>query len=165
MAKGERAFWSSLPGILTGLAGILTAAVALLGLALSQGWIGDGGGEAANDSANGGEVVRISVEPEPLEFTKVPGQEAVKTVTVTNEGTGPIMVTTEITGENEGSFSSDDKDCTRSEIAPEGTCTVAVTFDASASVRSYQASLVVSAEGDDDVQEVELSGRSGDLLD
>jgi hypothetical protein len=43
MAKGDRAFWSSLPGVLTGLAGILTAGFGLVGLSVSQGWIGDGG--------------------------------------------------------------------------------------------------------------------------
>ncbi len=35
-------FWSSIPGVLTGLAGVLTAAVTLFTVALSQGWIGDG---------------------------------------------------------------------------------------------------------------------------
>ena len=94
MAKAERAFWSSLPGILTGLAGILTATVALLGLGLSQGWIGGGGGGDGSVDT-GGEVVRISVEPETLEFRGIPlpgaDEEAVEVV---NDGTAPVTTQT-----------------------------------------------------------------------
>ncbi len=154
MAKAERAFWSSLPGVLTGLAGTLTAAVALLGLALSQGWIGDE--EASTDG--GAEVVRISVEPDVLELTRAPSQDGAGIVTVTNNGTEPVTVAAEISGGDEASFEADDGDCTRSAIPPGGTCDVEVILDAD--VGTYQAMLVVSANDDEQVQEVELSGRA-----
>jgi hypothetical protein len=162
MAKGERAFWSSLPGVLTGLAGTLTAGVALLGLALSQGWIGDGGSGTADDSDAGAGVVRISVDPDPLELTELPSQEAMETVTVTNDGTEPVTVTTEITGNDEASFEADDGDCTRSAIPPGGRCDVDVTLEAGPG--TYQATLVVSVNDDEQVQKVELRGRSGNIL-
>lgn len=135
--------------------------MALLGLALSQGWIGDGGGD--DESVNSGDdVVRISVEPPTLEFTKIPGQEAVKTVTVTNEGTGPITLATDIRGDDAGSFTPNDEDCTRSEIPPNRSCEVSVTFDAGAG--RDQARLVVSVADTDEAQEVELVGTSSNLL-
>ena len=155
MAQGERAFWSSLPGVLTGLAGILTAAVALLGLALSQGWIGDGGDEDSSVDA-GGEVVRISVEPEKLEFRGIPlpgsGEKAVE---VLNDGTAPVTLTTEITGDDAGRFSSDGSDCTTSPLPPGRTCEVTVALDESGAA---SATLVVSANDGDLAQEVELEG-------
>lgn len=155
MAKGERAFWSSLPGILTGLAGILTAAVALLGLALSQGWIGNGGGDDSSVDA-GGEVVRISVEPEKLEFggLGLPGADE-KAVEVLNDGTAPVTLETEITGEDEGKFSSDGTDCTTSPLPPGRTCEVTVSLDGSGAA---SATLVISANGGELAREVELEG-------
>jgi hypothetical protein len=162
MAKGERPFWSSLPGILTGLAGTLTAVAALLGLAFNQGLIGGGEGSVDDDRTAGAEVVRISVEPEALELTKVPARAAVETVTVTNEGTQAVSLSTEISGDSPESFEAGDGDCTGSMIPPGGRCDVDVTFDAG--LGTYRATLVVSANGDDHVQEVDLRGNSGDFL-
>ena len=147
MAKDERAFWSSLPGLLTGLAGILTATVALLGLALSQGWIGDGGGEA----------VRISVEPEKLEFRGIPlPGSGEKVVEVLNDGNAPVTLATEITGDDADQFSSDGSDCTTSLLPPGRTCEVTVSLDESGEA---SATLVISANDGELAQEVELEGR------
>lgn len=158
----ERSFWSSIPGVLTGLAGVLTGVVGLLGLALSQGWLGDGRTEAQGggsaDETN--EVVVISVEPERLELTKAPVGEATETVVVTNEGNESITVSTEVTGADASAFNADA--CNNGEIAPGRTCEVEVTFDAG--VGSYGAVLVVSANDGEDAQEVRLEGRSGDIL-
>lgn len=155
MAKGERAFWSSLPGILTGLAGILTATVALVGLALSQGWIGDGGGENSSVDA-GGDVVSISVEPDKLEFGTIslPGSGE-KAVEVLNDGTAPVTLATEITGDDAEKFSSDGSDCTTSPLPPGRTCEVTVSLDESGGA---SATLVVSANDGELAQEVELEG-------
>ena len=155
MAKGERGFWSSLPGVLTGLAGILTAGFGLVGLAVSQGWVGDG-------PDGRGTVVRISVAPDTLALNALVGED-VGVVTVTNEGTQPVSVTAVIGGEDETSFEADDGDCTRSQIAPERSCDLEVTFDAPAG--RYQATLVVSAGDDGEgAEEVALRGTSGDIL-
>ncbi len=160
MAK-ERSFWSSIPGLLTGLAGALTGVVGLLGLALSQGWIGDGSAEEEEQGGGGGpEVVRISVEPEELSLTE-PGRTA-GTVTVMNEGNQPVSVTTEVTGEGAAAFTVASGDCTRSEIAEGRTCTLEVTLDATTG--RHQARLVVAAGGGEDNREVALSGTSAGLL-
>lgn len=161
MAKGERSFWSSLPGILTGLAGTLTAVAALLGLAFNQGLIGGSEGSDDDDRTEGAEVVRISVEPESLTLTKVPTRDAVETVTVTNEGTQAVSLSTEISGDSPASFEAGAGDCIRSRIPPGGRCDVDVTFDAG--LGTYRATLVVSANGDQHVQQVDLRGNSGDI--
>ncbi len=158
VAAKERSFWSSLPGLFTGLAGVLTGVVALLGLALNQGWIGDG--SAQEDAPSGGEeVVRISVEPESLELSEVPTQSA-KSVTVTNEGTGPVTLSTEIEEDDADeddppSFSADD-DC-GGELPPGRSCKVTVRL--SAGTGRYSATLVVSADGEQS-QEVSLTGTA-----
>ncbi len=142
VAAKERSFWSSLPGLLTGLAGVLTGVVALLGLALNQGWIGDG--PAQDDAPPGGEeVVRISVEPESLKLSEVPTQSA-KSVTVTNDGTGPVSLSTEIDGRDPEEFSADD-DC-GGELPPRQSCKVTVRLSAGPGLHS--ATLVVSADGE-----------------
>lgn len=157
MATKERSFWSGIPGLLTGLAGVLTAVVGLLGLALSQGWIGDGTAEE-NLAGDGGvtEVVRISVKPEDVSLTQ-PGRAAV-TVTVTNGGNQPVSVTTEVTGEGRDSFKIDNSECAGGPIAPGRTCPINVELDAG--VGQHDARLVVSAEGGKDNAEVALSGTS-----
>lgn len=159
MAAKQRSFWSSLPGLLTGLAGVLTGVVGLLGLAFSQGWIGD---RTAEESGSGGgeDVVRISVEPETLGLNQVqPGNS----VAVTNEGTGPITVSTEIEGQDAGRFSADDSDC-GGELLPGRSCSMMVSLDAELGDVSYRATLVVSANDGEQSEEVALEGRSTGLL-
>jgi hypothetical protein len=151
MAKGDRAFWSSLPGVLTGLAGILTAGFGLVGLSVSQGWIGDGG--------TGTEVVRINVDPPSLELRKLPLQDAPEeTLEVLNKGAEPITVATEVIGRNPGEFRVDDADCTASPLPAGRTCEVIVSFDAGSG--QFEATLVISANGGDQAKEVDLQGNS-----
>ncbi len=157
MAK-ERSFWSSIPGVLTGLAGILTAVVGLLGLALSQGWIGDGTAEEEGDGGGGDtEVVRISADPERIDFRNPVGGETTS-VAVTNQGTQPVTVSTGREGDGAEAFTIDDGDCTRSQIPSGGECKVEVMFDAGPG--QHEATLVISANDDEQVQEVPLSGTS-----
>jgi hypothetical protein len=151
MAKGERAFWSSLPGVLTGLAGILTAGFGLAGLSVSQGWIGDGG--------TGTEVVRISVEPASLELRKLPLQGADEaTVEILNDGAEPVALAAEVAGDDANEFRVDDADCVSSPLPAGRSCEVIVSFDAGSG--DYEAILVISANGGDQVQEVDLEGTS-----
>lgn len=158
----ERSFWSSIPGVLTGIAGLLTGVGGLLGLSVSQGWLGDGSAEKDPEgpSASENEVVVISVEPERLVLTKAPVGEAVETVVVKNEGNGSVAVTTEVIGENASEFTAGT--CNSGQIAQGRSCEVDVTFDAG--FGTYQAILVVSANDGEDAQEVTLEGRSGDIL-
>lgn len=137
-------FWSSLPGVLTGIAGLATAVVALLTLAASQGWIGGGGGDGGDGDAGDGDATPVvEVEPRAIEFQPVPtSREA--TVAVTNGGTGPFRVDQpQITGPDAGLFDADGSNCTGKELPAGQTCDVVVTFDPSGPGRS-SARLVVS---------------------
>lgn len=149
MAKSERSFWSSIPGLLTGLAGVLTAVVGLLTLAYNLGWVGDG---PAGDEPTGAATPTFRVEPKKLEL--VPVVQASKSVSVTNEGTEPITVSTEITGADQDAFADDDSACA-GELTPGRSCQVEVTLEAGPG--RHQATLVVSVDDRARSAEVELS--------
>jgi hypothetical protein len=123
-------FWSSLPGVLTGIAGLATAVVALLSLAASQGWIGgDGGGDAdGTGTGAGGEApVRLDVKPTSVQFRAVPGASKQATVTVTNQGDAAIQLQEPFTEPDADQFEVDGGDCTGS--LPAGrSCKVEVTY-------------------------------------
>lgn len=154
--KTKRSFWSTIPGFLTGLAGVLTAVVTLLGLAVNQGWIGDGGG--ADGGAGSAGVPRITVEPERLTFRKVSLQAVVETVTVLNDGTEPVSLESEITGDDAGTFSAEDAECAKAPLPPGRSCPVEVTFDAGTG--QYSATLVITADGGDGAEEVPLEATA-----
>ncbi|MGH9190178.1 MAG: hypothetical protein ACRD0Q_09140, partial [Acidimicrobiales bacterium] len=46
----NRNFWSTVPGLVTGLAGLLTGIVGLLTVSVQLGWVGGGDGSNANSS-------------------------------------------------------------------------------------------------------------------
>jgi hypothetical protein len=123
-------FWSSLPGVLTALAGLATAVVGLLSLAASQGWIGgDGGGDVDGTGAGaGGEApARIEVDLASLQFRTVPGASKEQTVTVTNGGdVATQLADPEITGPGKGQFEVDDG-CS-SPLGGGRSCKVVVTY-------------------------------------
>ncbi|MGI9119496.1 MAG: hypothetical protein ACR2G7_05145 [Acidimicrobiales bacterium] len=154
--KTKRSFWSTIPGLLTGLAGVLTAVVTLLGLAVNQGWIGDGGGGDGGTASAG--APRITVEPEGLTFRKVAVKAAAQTVTVLNDGAEPVTLESDITGDDAETFTADDAGCTKAPLPPGRTCAVEVTFDAG--IGQYSATLVVTANGGDGAQEVPLEATS-----
>ncbi len=146
-------FWSSLPGVLTGIAGLATAVVALVSLAVSQGWIGEGGGDGA-DPAGGDAPIRLEVEPSAIEFQPVPTARE-QTVRVINDGTGPFQVDEpEITGPDADQFEVDGSDCTRGSLPAGQSCEVVVVFDAPSTPGRSSARLLVSAN--DQAQSVEV---------
>lgn len=146
---------------MTGLAGVLTGIVGLLGLAFNQGWLGESTPEegGAATTATEEEIVRIRVDPEELSLNQ-PGA-AQDTVTVTNNGNRSIVVSTTLSGPGEGSFDVDDGDCTRSRIPSGANCEIDVVLDAGPG--RHEARLVVSAN-DVQEQDVELTGNSVGLL-
>lgn len=138
-------FWSSLPGVLTGIAGLATAVVALVSLAVSQGWIGEDGGDGADPAGGDDAPIRLEVEPSAIEFQPVPTARE-QTVTVTNDGTGPIQVDEpEITGADADRFEVDGGDCTSDSLPAGRSCEVVVAFDPPSTPGSSSAMLVVSA--------------------
>jgi hypothetical protein len=132
-------FWSSLPGVLTGIAGVATAVVALLSLAASQGWIGSGG--------DGGDApARIEVAPTSLQFRAVPGTASGETVTVTNGGDAPVRLEQpEITGADADRFELNRGNCTGQPLPAGRSCEVVVTFSGGLTADA-SATLVITPE-------------------
>ena len=160
MAKGG-SFWSSIPGFLTGLAGVLTAVVTLVSLAFSQGWLGGGGSDDATSSADGtggssASAPELSVEPERLSFRPTLLAAVSETVTVTNTGDAPFTVDrSEVTGADAERFSVDDGECAGTSLPSGRSCDLTVTFDPSG-VGDAEAKLVVSVDGARAAREVAL---------
>jgi len=102
-------------------------------------------------------IARISTTSLDFEGTRVDRSSPVESVTVTNEGTGPLIIRgVVITGVNMSDFRTGD-DCDRDGIAPGRTCTIGITFTPSdAGERS--ARLMVAHNATSSPQAVELVG-------
>ncbi len=171
-------FFSTLPGLLTGMAGILTAGAAVAGLAVQQGWIGGGSDSVSSDTAaetgqrpedsragdtgtsgSGGSSSSASraagsfeVSPGNVEFDPIGAKQA--TVKVRNTGDVALSVRPpRVTGEDADRFRATNRSCTGS-LDPGRTCELEVAFDPKAG--KYNAVLVVSATGAPSSAEVPL---------
>ena len=174
MAKGG-SFWSTIPGLVTGLAGVLTAGVTLVTLAVSQGWVGDGSGDGATagsttgaaagtaagarGGAGGGATAsapELGVEPTTLRFRPALLTAATETVTVRNEGDVPFTVDApQLSGDDAESFDVDDGGCAGRSLASGRSCELSVTFDPNGVDRAT-AKLIVSVNRAEDNEEVTL---------
>lgn len=155
MAKGERAFWSSLPGVLTGLAGILTATVALLGLGLSQGWIGDEDPDEGDNGSGDDDTPVLSVDPPSITFRPAILGAVSQTVTIRNQSSTAVTLSSaRLDGEHPDRFEVNDRECS-GELAGGRSCEVTVIFDP-AGVGESSATLVVGVEDGDRFEEVTL---------
>jgi hypothetical protein len=144
----KKPFWSSVPGVVTGVAGVISAIVGLLGVSTQLGWIGgDGNGSSISSSSadavpttTASTVVgatttpttaaarpgEFSVEPSSITFEPLKPREA--TVTVKNTGDVPLtMRAPTITGAAAGIFVVADA-CARSTLALGRSCDIKVTF-------------------------------------
>lgn len=149
MAKGG-SFWSSIPGFLTGLAGVLTAVVTLVTLAFSQGWIGDGAATDSKSSAagTGAAAPDPSVEPESVRFTPTLLVAVTEAVKVTNEGDDPFSVdSVQITGSDRGRFSVDGGQCVGTPLPSGQSCELVISYEPSGAGQA-RATLVVSARAE-----------------
>lgn len=174
MGERNRSFWSTVPGLVTGMAGLLTAIVGFLTVSVQLGWIG--GGKASNDklssttttvasssstsssSATAGigtpgvpgstGSLSIQVEPQVLNFSALAAAD--KTLTITNRGSGDVSVLTPIIeGTGAAQFQVDDTDCTRAPLAPRDKCELKVTFTPSGLAGGSSATLDISLSGGD----------------
>ncbi|MBW3573967.1 MAG: choice-of-anchor D domain-containing protein [Actinobacteria bacterium] len=160
MGKGG-SFWSSIPGVLTGLAGVLTAVVTLVTLAFSQGWIGEGPADDAASGQAGGDggsasVPDLGVDPESLRFRPTVLGAVSEEVAVSNEGDQPFTVDpVAVTGEDAERFDVDDGECAGESLRSGRSCTLRITFDPSG-IGEARATLVVSVNGGQRSAEVAL---------
>jgi hypothetical protein len=174
VSSNSKSFWSTIPGLITGLAGILTALVGLGTLLIQVGVIGgddDGdstvksgvtattrrgtatGNSQTEDSDSPATAAKPSftVAPDDLKLT---ASEKTDTVTVSNTGTTALTLSTELTGDGADQFTVTKGSC-GSQVPKGGSCSMTVSFKGGLSA---QAELVVKAPGAPSAQEVTLEG-------
>jgi hypothetical protein len=162
----SKSFWSGIPVLAKAIGGIVTGLVGVGSLLVALGVIGNsnsnnnsptattvpssdtpgapgnsgvsGGGVTATTSAKASFTVDTrSVSLKTLEPTTV--------VTVTNQGTGPLtMKAPQLDGPQKDQFQVDAKLCVAHPVAPDGSCTLSVTYRGS--LLEAKATMTVSAE-------------------
>ncbi len=174
----RKPFWSSVPGVATGVAGIVSAIVGLLGISVQLGWIGgDGDGSGNGSSVSAGPSTTFTtlrgsaptttlaragefeVEQDSVTFEPLKPREA--TVTVRN--TGDVSLTMRpptVSGSDAESFEADDVSCTRATLAPGRSCEIKVTFTPPQPGEYDDAVVVVSAANAPRQAEVDLNGTA-----
>ncbi len=169
MTDGRRSFWSSIPGLITGLAGLLTGVVGLGTLAVQQGIIGKGSGSpvvttgapgssGAPATPTTGAGVFI-VNPTALDFAPADAKE--KLVTVKNFGPTPLTVQTpRVDGKDPDRFSASYGTCTGAPLPAGLSCTLKVTFTPGGALKRFEAKLQVTATGAPQSVEVALSAST-----
>lgn len=160
MSENKRSYFSTIPGLITGLAGVLTAIVGLVTVLIQLGVIG---GDDSNGSASGvpttiapaggaaggttavTETGRITVEPKNLKFAP---SETEKSLKVTNEAKSATvtMLAPQFDGTDKALFRTD-AGCTNVRLEPGRSCTVKVLFTPSGLLKSSRATLVLNADG------------------
>ncbi len=184
----KKPFWSSVPGVVTGVAGVVSAIVGLLGVSLQLGWIGgdDGSPSAATSTsvagaagAAGGSTStppptlrgattvpsstaasgKFEVNPASISFEPLqPSRESI--VTVVNTGDVSLTVRApRLSGSGADHFRATDVDCTKSPLVAGLSCQVKVTF-APQRPGQYEARLVVETSNALRATEVALKGNA-----
>jgi len=157
VTDGHRSFWSSIPGLITGLAGLLTAVVGLGTLAVQQGIIGKGSSSGPTTTVAGAGAVTGAGGPTTTEapaFTVSPTllklqatqRDTSLTVTSSTRTATVTMLTPQFSGTDAASFKVD-AGCTNVRLDPERSCTLKVLFSPSGLPRTYSATLVLRADG------------------
>jgi len=143
----KKSFFSTVPGLITGLAGLLTATVGLITVSTQMGWIGGNGNgngrdadqptatTAAPGATTPGQVggapgttapaLSFTVSPRQVTFGGISGNE--QRVTVQNTGTGPLRLDVSLTGANRDQFRIAQNDCTAT-LNAGLSCVVTVNF-------------------------------------
>jgi hypothetical protein len=171
--KQKPSFWSTIPGLVTGLAGLLTGIVGLVtvlmqldvlggngdstpGAAVTTtvvpgGTTGGGGGSATSISG------RLTAEPSTL---KLATGEREKTLRVVNNATAPVTVLKpEFSGRDSSAFSTD-SGCTNVSLRAGASCTLKVQLSPSGGLKTYEASLVLEGKEISSVTEVPVTAST-----
>ena len=173
----SRSFWSSIPGLVTGLAGVLTAVVGLVTVLIQLDVIGgddssndtttsstrpgasatpSGGGSGGTSGQGGRSTPKFAVSPTSVKLDTLLAKEA--TVTVSNTGSTALSVEApELDGPGAAEFSVDAQACTTATVAVGRKCAIKVTYAPSAR-GEHSATLQVNVAGASDPEEVQLSG-------
>ena len=175
----RKPFWSSVPGVATGVAGVVSAIVGLLGVSVQLGWIGggdnkdtsaatstlpDGSTGSTASTVRGASTVpptvrtgQFVVDPTSVSFEPLAPREA--TVTVSNTGDAPLTVRSPtITGSGAEHFQATDVSCD-STLPADDSCEIKVTF-APKRAGQYTAVLLITASNGARQVEVALKGNA-----
>lgn len=145
MSTPKKSFWSTVPGLVTGLVGLLTTLVALGTLLVTLGVIGDkssttvttlapggtpgattGGGGSGGATPTTAGTALFDASPRNVSLTAASKSA---TVTVTNRGTAKLtMETPAIDGPQKDQFQVVATACTKTDIPVGDTCSMTVTF-------------------------------------
>ncbi|HEX3539492.1 MAG TPA: hypothetical protein VHT75_03525 [Acidimicrobiales bacterium] len=165
MSAPNKSFFSSLAGVVTGIAGLLTAAVAVFGVAVNQGWLhgssrsnplpGSTAAPASGGTPNGTNP-QYAVAPPAVTFQALGGTTTA--VRVTNTGVVPITVTPpQVTGADASHFRADPGDCA-APVDPGRSCQLQVSFNPAPG--TFNATLVVQVSGAVRATEVPLQAHA-----
>jgi hypothetical protein len=137
----NKSFFSGLHGVITGLAALITAAVAVLGLAINQGWLN--GTKSGTGGGSGAAVPQFAVDPSSVAFQAFGPTTA--PVTVSNVATVPLTVEPpRLIGPGAAHFSASAGTCQGS-VSPGASCQIQMTFKHAAG--TFNATLVIQVAG------------------
>jgi len=170
VSTAKRSFWSSLPGLITGVAGVVGAVVGLFTVLISLGVIGGsnnsptattvpsspatGSGTSTGDGTTRTTVAdgSFTVDPNALKFSLTTTKGA---VTVLNNGSVPLrMNTPNVSGADKDKFVVSALGCTSDLLPPKKSCTIDVTF---AGGLSAKATMNLSADKASNTEAISLS--------
>ena len=165
MSENKRSYFSTIPGLVTGLAGVLTAIVGLITVLIQLDVIGGddtngstavnagattiapaGGGAGTATTTTTAESGTFTVSPTALEFGPTDLKEKILTVKNTSSATTLTVQTPKVVGADNDRFAAFEDGC-KSPLAPNLSCTIRVSFAPGGGLRSYEATLQIQAIG------------------
>jgi len=179
LSENKKSFWSSIPGLVTGLAGLLTGIVGLVTVLIQLDVIGgkDGstpsaavtttvapGGTAGTTGGTagaGGSATTISgrLTVEPASVKLATGVRETN-VTVRNNATATVTVLKpEYKGRDSSAFTVD-SGCTNVALRVGASCTVKVQLTPTGPLKTYEAALVLEAKEMSEVTEVPVTAST-----
>jgi hypothetical protein len=185
MSAPNKSFFSSLSGLITGIAGLLTATIAIFGVAASQGWLSSGskaasstapglttstttstpsglgdpstifGSSGSSSNAAGGAVPQYGVDATSISFQAVGPTST--SVKVNNTGVVPMTVEApSITGPGASHFTANNQGC--GSVDPGRSCQIQVNFQQAPG--TFNATLVVQITGAPRATEVAITATA-----
>ena len=174
MSENKRSFWSSIPGLVTGLAGLLTGIVGLVTVLIQLDVIGgdDGGtpnaavsttvvpgGTAGTTGAGGVTSISGQLTAEPATLKLATGEREKALLVRNNSNAAVTVLKPEYKGRDSSAFSVD-SGCTNVNLRAGASCTVKVQLAPSGPLKTYEARLVLEAKEIPQVTEVPVTAST-----
>ncbi len=161
MNTAKKSFWSSVPGVVTGVAGVVGAVVGLITVLISLGVIGNSnssptvttlppsetsGATSGSGAGTGGSPTTVAkgsftVDTDSLTLSLLKPEDS---VTVSNNGKVPLSLGLPQVSGDKDRFTIVARDCTSSALGPGKSCSIKVTLNGPGAAGS--ATMVVSAD-------------------